>query len=408
MHEPDDPVWGNNVARMSDHRPRTDLVLRPARLPGPATIPPRQWLYGTHILRGFVSVLVAPGGTGKSALAMVVGVSLASGRSLLGEKVWERVNVAFLNLEDPMDELDRRLAAITIRHQIRDEEIRGRFFQHSGEDRPLHMAEAGEDGFEVIHPDEAALVEQINANQIGMICVDPFAESHSLEENSNPHMVAAAAAWRRVARATNCAILLVHHVRKPGKNGAAEGIDAARGAKALTDSARVGLLLSPMSEQEGEQIGIPPEERWQYVRLDNAKTNMAPRANRARWFKLDEVSLGNSSPIYPHGDRVAAVASWEPPNALAMQPDAELNRVLDLIDQGPAPGQLYSLSKQGGSKRWAGYVLMTALGFNEAQAKNTMDAWAKTGLLIEEEYRDSKSRRSMFGVRVDNTKRPGS
>ena len=58
------------------------LVLHAARLPDPKTIPPRQWLYGTQLIRGFVSVLVAPGGTGKSAYAMAMVLALVAGRPL--------------------------------------------------------------------------------------------------------------------------------------------------------------------------------------------------------------------------------------------------------------------------------------------------------------------------------------
>jgi Mrp family chromosome partitioning ATPase len=87
------------------------LALRPARLPNPETLLPRQWLYGTQLIRGFVTVLVAPGGTGKSAYAMAVGIALAAHRSFLGDYIFAPVNVAVINLDDPMDELERRVAA---------------------------------------------------------------------------------------------------------------------------------------------------------------------------------------------------------------------------------------------------------------------------------------------------------
>src|SRR3954465_11722649 len=38
--------------------------LGPAQLPDPCPTPARQWLYGSHLIRGYVSVLVSPGGTG--------------------------------------------------------------------------------------------------------------------------------------------------------------------------------------------------------------------------------------------------------------------------------------------------------------------------------------------------------
>lgn len=397
-----DPIW-DNVSRLH-RRPGSDakLVLRPATLPNPGKIPPRQWLYGTQLMRGVVSVLVAPGGTGKSVYAMAVAAAVASGRPILGDHIFARANVAVLNLEEPMDELDRRLAAVCIRHRICETEILDRLYLNSGDDRPLTMAAIGGDGFEVVSPDEEALVAEIKAHDIGLIIVDPFAESHTLEENSNPHMIAAAAAWRRIARATNCAVLLVHHVRK----GAMDGIDAARGAKGLTDSARVGMLLTPMSEEESEELGIAPEQRWQYVRLDNPKVNMSPRGGVATWFKLDQVELGNKTTEYPRGDRVGAVIRWEPVNPLSQQAPADLNRVLDAIADGPTKGSLYSSSKRGGSKRWAGDVLHDLLGMNDKQASTVIATWLKSGLLVETEYHDPDARRTMRGVRIENAKRP--
>ncbi|HXI56678.1 MAG TPA: AAA family ATPase, partial [Polyangia bacterium] len=253
-----EPIWNAYAAGASkpelrvvggaEAKERPPLVLHPARLPDPCKINPRRWLYGTQLVRGFVTVLVAPGGTGKSSYAMGVGVACASGQDILGEKIFERVNAAIINLEDPMDELERRLAALMIQHHIARPDLDGHLFLDDSEGRGLTMAAVGDDGYTIIHPDEAAMIEQVKANNIGLIICDPFAESHSLEENNNPQMVKAAAAWRRVARATDAAILLVHHVRK----GEASGIDAARGAKALTDSSRVGLLLSPMTKEDGD------------------------------------------------------------------------------------------------------------------------------------------------------------
>jgi hypothetical protein len=381
---------------------RPPLKLHPAKLPDPTKIPPRQWLYGTQLIRGYVTVLVAPGGTGKSAYAMGAVLALVANRNLLNEHVFSQVNGAVFNLEDPMEELERRLAALMIRHRVSKNDIEGHFFLDDGEERGLCLAKVDDnDGFTVIHPDEALLIEEITANKIGVLVCDPYAESHSLEENSNPQMVKAAAAWRRVARATGCAIMLVHHVRK----GDATGIDAARGAKALTDSARVGLLLSTMAAAESESFGISEDERWQYVRLDDAKRNMAPAA-KAKWFKLDQVSLGNYSKEYPNGDKVAAMVPWEPPTIWAGVTDQQINEALDIIATPPA-GWLYSPTRQGrNNKRWAGQVLVDHLALNEKQAAAMIGVWLKSGLLYKETFQD-EHRNERTGVRVDQTKRPG-
>lgn len=382
---------------IKDNKP--PFILHPARLPKPHEINPRRWLYGTQLVRGFVTVLVAPGGTGKSSYAMGVGVACAAGNSILGEKIFERVNAAIINLEDPMDELERRLAALMIQHSVTRDELHGKLFLDDGEGRGLTMAAVGDDGYTIIHPDEAAMVEQINDNNIGVVICDPFAESHSLEENNNPQMVKAAAAWRRVARATDAAVLLVHHVRK----GEASGIDAARGAKALTDSARVGLLLSPMSGDEGEQFGVGPEDRWQYVRLDDAKRNMAPAA-KARWFRLAQQPLGNGKGIYPNGDNVAAVAVWNPPEQTIAMSVAQLNEALDVIAQPPA-GWLYAPTRAGrDNSRWAGQVLVD-LGMGEKQASALISQWLKNGTLYRDTFTD-EYRNKRTGVRVNDHARP--
>ena len=390
------------VASAPQGEPKPPLVLHPAVLPDPCDIEPRQWLYGTQLVRGYVTVLVAPGGTGKSAYAMAIVLSLVTNRSLLGEYVFSQVNGAIFNLEDPMDELNRRLAALMMRHKIGRDEVEGHLFLDDGEGRGLTMASLDEDGFTVVHPDEEALVKQIKENKIGVVVCDPFAESHTLEENSNPQMVKAAAAWRRVARQTGCAVLLVHHVRK----GDATGIDAARGAKALTDSARVGLLLSTMTEIDGEAFNISPDERWQYVRLDDAKRNMAPAA-KAKWFKLDQVELGNRRPpIYPHGDKVAAIVAWEPPSQEIKITTSQMDDVLAKIDDGQHPGILYAATRRGrDNARWAGALLVRMLEVTEKQATLLIAEWLKSGDLYEEAFRDPRTRKNVLGLRANLTKR---
>lgn len=396
----------DNIFRLHDgeKKPRPPLELHDAKLPDPRTIPPREWLYGTQLIRGYVTVLVAPGGTGKSAYAMGVVLGMVANRSFLGDHIFTQVNGAIFNLDDPMDELERRVAALMLHHRIPPSVLEGRLFLEDCDGRGLTMAEMDGDGFTVAYPDEELLIEAIIAKNIGVVVCDPFAESHTLEENSNPMMLKAAAAWRRVARRAGCAVLLVHHVRK----GEVASIDSARGAKALTDSARVGLLMSPMSEAEADGFNIPVDERTQYVRLDDAKRNMAP-AGKAKWFRLEQIALGNTqiNPLYPKGDNVAAITPWIPPdNALQTAPTSELNTVLDVIKAGPSPGQMFTKSKRGDSKRWCGQVLCDAFDVSEKDAAKMIAAWFKSGLLFETEYWDAKYRKKSSGVAVSDEQRP--
>jgi hypothetical protein len=385
----------------SRDKPREAFELNPIRIIPPRSIPHRQWLYGNHLIRGFVTLLVGPGGTGKSSLLLGMCMSVATNRTLLGARIHQRCNVALLNLEDPQDEIDRRVTALAMRYGITNEDLDGRFFV-SPPGRGVNIAASSGEGFSVVHPDEKQIIERIKDEKIDVLAVDPFAESHTLEENSNPQMIQAAAAWRRVARAGNCAVVLAHHVRK----GPVDSIESARGAKALTDSARVGLLLSTMTEEDAEALGITAEKRLQYVRLDDAKANMAPRAPKATWFHLDTVTLDNADDTYDRGDNVVVIEPWEPPSVWDKMPEPDCNAALDSIETGLPGGARYTNTRRGGGDRWAGAVLVEMFGMTEGQAAGVIKTWIANGVLVMDTYKndDGKFR---TGLRVDNTKRPG-
>lgn len=125
------------TAGPSSHPP---LAATGAPLPDPEGIPPREWLLGARLERGCISLLAAPEGVGMSALALAMAASLASGRDLLDETVHHSVPAWVLTLEDPADEVDRRLAALMRHHRIERQDLLGRLFL--GDDWRLAMASA--------------------------------------------------------------------------------------------------------------------------------------------------------------------------------------------------------------------------------------------------------------------------
>jgi hypothetical protein len=394
-------VWAQWATHIAPPPGPTALAAEPATYPAPETIPPREWLYGHRLIRRFVSVLAAPGGVGKSSLALAQALALATGRPFLGERVHHTVPCWVFNLEDPPEETQRRVAALMRFHAITADELGPRLFLNNGRLRRLVMAEP-DNGGGIALPDKEPMIAAAQAAGIGLIVVDPFVKSHRLDENSNMEMDAAATAWAEVADRTACAVLLVHHVRK----GTADSVDATRGAKALTDAARSAALLSPMGPEDAQHLGIPERERWRYVRLDDAKANLAPRAHGALWFRLETVPLGNGNTLYPLGDQVAAIAAWVPPNPFKDLSPADCNKALDAIAEG-IEGHAYTRHRTGGaSARWAGAVLERLFGLESAEAARILNIWLKNGLLIETEYRHPGQRRPRLGLKVVDSKRP--
>jgi hypothetical protein len=372
--------------------------------------PPRRWLYGYELIREYVSILASPGGVGKTAYSIVVGTSVALGRSLLSNepnppanlKVHKRGPVWMWNLEDPRDEILRRIIAVAKHYDIKWDEIKSDIHINSGRDRPLIVAARDRRGNLLPTPDVPALVSEIRRRGIVLLVVDPFVHSHHGDENSNPEMALVMAQWAQVAAQSDCAVLLVHHYRKGGATGDGE---AARGASSLHGAARVMNTLSVMTQDEAGQFGIDESKRRKYIRLDNAKSNLAPAPENAQWMELVSVSLENATPEYPEGDWLQVVQPWAPAGAWDGITMADCVAILDHINAGPEPGEFYTHSTAGAdNNRFAGNIITDRFGKTPSQARQIINDWVRDKTLIKEEYKSQKARRIVKCVKVDPEK----
>jgi hypothetical protein len=374
----------------AQNAPVASLVATPFDPKDLAALRPREWVYGHFLIRRFVSVLGAPGGTGKTAYAVTVALAIALGRPLVEEPVHSPGRAWIYNLEDPRDELLRRVQAALIAHRIPAADLTGRLFLDSGRDQPLVVAARLPDGTVVATPVAEALIEELRRRQVTLLVVDPFVKSHRLEENRNEQIDFAAALWSRVADAAGCAVLLVHHFRKGGIAGDA---DAFRGASALVDAARAAVALRAMDETEAERFGVDEEERWFFVRADNAKLNLAPRPLDATWLQLRSIAL-------PNGDHVQAVARWRPASVFR---ELSLAASADLIEQLGSPrddGERWSARKQDVG-RWAGELITTTTGCTDEQARSMLAAYFASKALRIVEYQSPKQRKPRKGLEHD-------
>lgn len=362
----------------------------PAELAG---LRPREWVYGHFLIKRFLSVLGAPGGTGKTAYAIGVGLSIALGKPLLGETVHESGPVWLYNLEDPRDEMLRRVWGAAVAHGIDPSELVGRLYLDSGRQRPLVIAEKTQDGRTVALPVVDELIAELKRRKVVLLNVDPFVKSHRLEENRNEQVDFAASLWSRVANEAGCSILLTHHFRKGGLSG---DVDAFRGAVALTDAARAAVSLASMSEAEADRYGIEPERRRFYVRADNAKLNLAPPPDHALWFELRSIAL-------PNGDHVQAAVPWDLPSPWDGLPAAMVVRILDRLEAGRGDGVLWSPRKEA-KDGWAGRLLMDIAAKTEGQAAAILRTWEQTGVIRRVKFLHPRRREERDGYEVDATK----
>ena len=87
--------------------------------------------------------------------------------------------------------------------------------------------------------------------------------------------------------------------------------------------------------------------------------------------------------------------------------NALLNRILTEIDGGMEDGTFYTAAPKATTRAAWQVVCKFAPQKTEPQAREIIRTWIKNGLLIEFEYYNPVTRKSATGLRVDNTKRPG-
>ncbi|TYB82304.1 AAA family ATPase [Maritimibacter fusiformis] len=336
--------------------------LLPVRPFKSGTLPPRQWLYGRSVIRGFLSLLVAPGGAGKSALAMLEALAMATGRELLpGEKPVRPLKVLFHNAEDGAEEQQRRLAAAMEHHSVSHADLGGRLFLTSGREMPLQLARQGHEGPEIVPGVVDWLVTEAQRLRIDVLVLDPLGAMHTLPENSNEAINLLANALREIAERADVAIVLLHHTSKSAAMDMdMAGAGASRGASALVDAVRLQRHIVRMSAKEAGTFGVPQERRRSYFRVETGKANLSP-AEDARWFQMVSVNLGNATLAYPQGDDVQTVERWTPPTAAgATVCDLAVVQVAvkAAIDAGMPP------RADPQSKDWIGYLIADKLGLS--------------------------------------------
>lgn len=368
-----------------DHPPavrtRSDFLPTAFAWRDPSTIPPRPWVYGQHLIRKQVSVTVAPGGVGKSSLTICEGLAMASGRELLGDWTPNDLKVWIYNLEDPRDELDRRIIAAMQHHNVRPDEITGKLFVDTGRECALSTAVQTREGVYIIKPEMDALAHEIEVRGIDVLVIDPFVSSHQVSENDNGAIDLVAKEWARLADRCNCAIELVHHTRKT--NGEEATTESGRGASALLSAVRSGRVLNKMNDEMKAKAGVQDDPAT-YFAVSRDKANLAPVGKR-EWRRMASVHLSN-------GDSVGVAEVWEWPDTF------DGVTVKDLLSvQRAIEGKHPRYSDQAGDD-WVGCIVADVLGMDAAadrkRIKRIIETWLKSGALVKVQVRgeDRKER----------------
>lgn len=353
-------------------------------------IEPRRWIYGHHYLRSFVSVLASAGGVGKTSMQIVEALAIVTGRPLLGEEVKERTNVWIVNLEDPLEEIQRRVLAAMRHYGIHPDEVRGRLFVNAGRDFNLKFGIQTREGVLPNVQLVKYLCQKIPEKGIGCVFIDPFVGAHSINENDNMAVNAIVAEIRRVADETRCAIGLVHHIRKG--NGEDASIDSVRGAGSLIGAARAARVVNRLSTDDAIRCGIDEAEAKSIFRVDDGKANLAPPADAALYRKMIGVKIDN-------GEWIGVCVPFQLPDAFEGVSIKDARKIQQIVADAHSNGEPFKESSQ--SPKWVGVAVADLLGIDindkRAKAKISMmvKTWMRTNILASEKIMDKKKGREM-------------
>lgn len=360
-------------------------------------IKPREWLYGDHLIRKFVSLTVSPGGLGKSSLALVEAMCMASGRELLKDTVHEPepLRVWYWNGEDPQEETQRRVIAAAKHYGLKPSDFAPRLFTDSGREQPIILGEVGREGITINEKLFLAIEQTMIDNRIDVFMADPFVSAHRMGENDNNAIDAIIKRLGTLADRTNAAVEIVHHVRKPAKADDITDVNDARGASALIGGVRSARVLNVMPVDIARSAGVPDDLRQRHFSVSNGKANMSAKASQAQWRFLESVCLGNQTETRK-ADNVGVVTRYELPESAQDAVDLSgaenaMRLILSMDDmvrhwhgRGPKP------------KNWIVHRIMEDLNIHDQNKEPVLHklvcGWIKDGIVAKRSMLEKNNR----------------
>ncbi|MEI6084008.1 MAG: bifunctional DNA primase/polymerase [Verrucomicrobiota bacterium] len=268
------------------------------------SIPQRRWVLGRRLLRGYITGTFSPGGVGKSNLTYLEALAVATGRKdIAGEVVHQAGPCVLFNAEDGGDELRMRLAAVAKFYGVNLADLDGKKYHPiylvSGRDLKLRVVGLANDRQSFCaDPRAVALLDKMIAETKAVLFVgDPFVRLHDAPENDNVAVDKVAEVFTDFAHRHQISVHLVHHTRKRSAAGGEGDAEMSRGASSFVNAMRLAHTITTMGEDDAKHYGIAQDQRSWYVRVDDAKINLAPPSSEIRWFKKIDVHLSNGEHV---------------------------------------------------------------------------------------------------------------
>jgi hypothetical protein len=377
-------------------------------------MPPRQWLHGHYMIAGHMTMTAAPGGTGKSTAVMTELLEIAAQKQVTGQRIWRPVKVLYINGEDPKDEIERKIIATALHHQLDPKLIDENFVYYSGRDFRSADDHSGSGLKLVVRedrdavpsvPDIEALRKVIEESGAEIVCIDPLSSFHDINENDNSEVRSLMNVLRAIADDLKVSFHMVHHSVKEALGNRPMGHEQARGASAFLDACRIVRTMRGLMKEENVRLGLDEKDR-SVIKVTIGKGNLVPRGEGSWAFRMQGFPLDNGDEIYPDGDNVGVIEAIdagqlteEHIDRLAAQ--VELAGILSNIDST----KRFRVYKGSGPRHadWIGHCIMGVTdSFPTEKALDTaLEVLERDGLLSRKTMRDNAKGRDYEGYLIN-------
>jgi AAA domain-containing protein len=314
----------------------------------PAELQPRAWVYGQHYQRKYVSATIGRRGHGKTSRAIVEAISMVIGRDLLAEcsDAIPKRRLWYIG-EDTRDEIEKRIIAACVHHNVKPGEIADGLFFDSVFDLPRGAVKVATLKGMTVVPNEGAITAikvGIRRNRIDVLVLDPLRKFHGARESDNDQMDEVMSIFSEIAMEHSVAIELLHHTRKPsGAGNHWLTVDDSRGADAIIAAVRSARIINVLGGKDAASLGVEEADAWRHARIDSGKANMAAPSDAA-WTRTASASL-------PCGESIGVIELWKPCGTWDDVTPADIEHVREAARTGA-----YRRSSQAG-ENWIGKVM---------------------------------------------------
>jgi hypothetical protein len=219
---------------------------------------------------------------------------MTPGENLLGIQPAKALKVRYWNGEDPAEEILRRIEATCLHFGVDPELVEGRLFVDSGRDSEIIVANQARSGFVIATPVVDALTEALKNDAFDVLIIDPFVSAHRVGENDNMAIDAVAKSFGRIASTANCAIEIVHHVRKTG------------GAEVTAEDGCGRARMSPLHDRSASSTACRKRKPNKLALTRNGASTSGAISTKPTLRHRAERRHGFGSPMSPSATGAAA------------------------------------------------------------------------------------------------------